>query len=263
MPYSFEYGVDDEASGLDFGHKESSDGAVVTGTYYVLLPDGRMETVNYKADDNGYVAEVSYEGEAKYDTVQTQKAGGIPSGTSGQLQSSSNYGGLSASVPSSHPSQPLSVPSGVPKAPTPQTTASAKVPVPEVSAPVWPAVKAPVVPIAPVVSPTPSVVPATSVVVNAPVPVPVYGPAPTSVSALNRAPGSAAAPQLSQAPAVQTHVTPVGFARSPDQPGVQAIAYGQAGPAVAAPSIIPAYPVAPILLTQRNTPKPPSNPSSV
>ncbi|KZR97878.1 Cuticular-like protein [Daphnia magna] len=32
MPYSFEYGVNDDAIGLDFGHKESSDGAIVTGT---------------------------------------------------------------------------------------------------------------------------------------------------------------------------------------------------------------------------------------
>ena len=76
MPYSFQYGVDDDESGLDFGHKESSDGAVVTGTYYVQLPDGRMETVNYKADANGYVAEVSYEGEAKYGNAQPQKGTG-------------------------------------------------------------------------------------------------------------------------------------------------------------------------------------------
>uniref|UniRef100_A0A0P5TUJ5 Putative Cuticle protein n=1 Tax=Daphnia magna TaxID=35525 RepID=A0A0P5TUJ5_9CRUS len=259
MPYSFEYGVNDDAIGLDFGHKESSDGAIVTGTYYVLLPDGRMETVNYKADGNGYVAEVSYEGEAKYDAVQTQQSGGITSGTSGQLQASSNSGALSTPGSSNRPPPPPFIPSGAPKEPTPpfipsgapkEPTPPATVPVkaPQVSVPVWPAVKPPVIPKAPVVGPTPSVVPATPAFVNAPPPVPVYGPDPAS----NWAPGSS---QLSQAPAVQIPGTPAGFTRSP----VQAISYGQAAP----PSAIPAYPVGPIPLTQRNTPKPPSNPYSI
>lgn len=50
----------------DYGHQETSDGYAKTGSYYVLLPDGRMQTVTYKADENGYVADVSYKGEAKY-----------------------------------------------------------------------------------------------------------------------------------------------------------------------------------------------------
>ncbi|EFX72270.1 hypothetical protein DAPPUDRAFT_254702 [Daphnia pulex] len=92
-PYSFEYAVEDSKSGLDYGHKESSDGEVVTGTYYVLLPDGRKETVKYKADGNGYVADVSYEGEVKNnDNSQSQKPSGTfaSSGTSAQLQAYSN-----------------------------------------------------------------------------------------------------------------------------------------------------------------------------
>ncbi|XP_057369273.1 cuticle protein 19.8-like [Daphnia carinata] len=248
MPYSFEYGVDDDASGLDFGHKESSDGAIVTGTYYVLLPDGRMETVNYKADGNGYVAEVSYEGEAKYDAVQTQQSGGTTSGTSGQLQVSSNTG-----APSNRPPQPPSVPTGAPKAPTQPAAVPSKAP--QVSAPVWPAVKPPVVPNAPVVSPTLSVPPAIPTIVNAPAPVPVYGPVPTSAPAAN---WPLSSPQLSQAPAIPIPVTPAGFARSPVQVGVQA-SYGQAAP----PSAIPPYPVGPTPLSQRNTPKPRSNPYSI
>ena len=66
MPYEFAYQVKDEPSYNDFGHKESSDGKVVSGSYNVLLPDGRTQTVSYTADDySGYVAKVDYAGEAK------------------------------------------------------------------------------------------------------------------------------------------------------------------------------------------------------
>ena len=66
MPYNFAYTVKDDPSYNNFGHQESSDGNVVTGSYFVLLPDGRLQTVTYKADSYGYVADVKYEGEAKY-----------------------------------------------------------------------------------------------------------------------------------------------------------------------------------------------------
>lgn len=50
----------------DYGHKESSDGKVVEGTYRVALPDGRVQTVAYKSDDySGYNAEVTYSGSIK------------------------------------------------------------------------------------------------------------------------------------------------------------------------------------------------------
>lgn len=41
--YEFQYDVQDELAGLDFGHKEQREGSVATGRYYVLLPDGRKQ----------------------------------------------------------------------------------------------------------------------------------------------------------------------------------------------------------------------------
>ena len=67
MPYEFEYGVNDEESGVNHSRQESSDGHVVTGEYRVALPDGRTQIVRYTADHtNGYQATVTYEGEAVY-----------------------------------------------------------------------------------------------------------------------------------------------------------------------------------------------------
>ena len=60
--YSFDYGVRDEYAGLNFGHSENRDGYKTEGTYYVNLPDGRLQTVNYHADEAGYIADVQYSG---------------------------------------------------------------------------------------------------------------------------------------------------------------------------------------------------------
>lgn len=37
------------------------DGDVARGTYYVVLPDGRKQTVEYVADQDGYKPKISYE----------------------------------------------------------------------------------------------------------------------------------------------------------------------------------------------------------
>jgi len=65
-PYSFTYGVKDDYSGNDFSRIEERTGAVTKGSYKVALPDGRIQIVNYVADENGYKASVTYEGEPSY-----------------------------------------------------------------------------------------------------------------------------------------------------------------------------------------------------
>ena len=69
--YDFNYAVKDDYSGNDFGHNEARDGYDTQGSYYVQLPDGRLQQVTYTVNgDSGYVAEVSYEGEAQYPAEQ-------------------------------------------------------------------------------------------------------------------------------------------------------------------------------------------------
>ncbi|KAB1724371.1 chitin-binding domain-containing protein, partial [Klebsiella pneumoniae] len=68
-PYNFAWAVKDDYTYNDYKHEESSDDkGYVKGSYQTLLPDGRVQTVTYTADDyNGYVADVQYSGDAKYD----------------------------------------------------------------------------------------------------------------------------------------------------------------------------------------------------
>jgi hypothetical protein len=68
MPYSFAWAVKDDYTYNDYAHQETADDkGYVSGSYRTLLPDGRTQTVTYKADDySGYVADVKYDGEAKY-----------------------------------------------------------------------------------------------------------------------------------------------------------------------------------------------------
>nr|XP_027206664.1 cuticle protein 21-like [Penaeus vannamei] len=73
--YDFNYAVKDDYSGNDFGHQESRNGYDTQGTYYVQLPDGRLQTVTYTVNgDSGYVAEVSYQGEAQYPAQEPSRS---------------------------------------------------------------------------------------------------------------------------------------------------------------------------------------------
>merc|ERR1712203_430574 len=63
-PYTYSYAVADDLSQANFQQTESNDGTgAVTGSYSVNLPDGRIQTVTYNANDiTGNVAEVTYSG---------------------------------------------------------------------------------------------------------------------------------------------------------------------------------------------------------
>merc|ERR1712036_38397 len=67
-PYTYSYGVADDETNSNFNAAETADAnGVVGGSYSVNLPDGRTQTVTYTADEvNGFVADVSYSGEAVY-----------------------------------------------------------------------------------------------------------------------------------------------------------------------------------------------------
>ena len=67
-PYTYSYAVADDYSKANFQAAESSDGAgTAEGSYSVALPDGRIQHVNYHVNDyDGYVADVTYDGQAQY-----------------------------------------------------------------------------------------------------------------------------------------------------------------------------------------------------
>jgi len=67
--YQFSYHVKDDSTGQDFGQEEERQGYNTGGEYQVRLPDGRRQIVTYSvADpDSGYVADVTYTGEARYE----------------------------------------------------------------------------------------------------------------------------------------------------------------------------------------------------
>ncbi|CAG0899862.1 unnamed protein product [Cyprideis torosa] len=80
--YNFNWAVRDDETGIDMGHQEARDGDNTQGSYRVLLPDGRIQTVTYTVDgDSGYLANVQYEGEARFDSNSGESR---PSGRYGQ-----------------------------------------------------------------------------------------------------------------------------------------------------------------------------------
>lgn len=69
--YKFAYAVKDRHSGDDFSHIQKQENGSVQGSYKVRLPDGRIQTTKYVADDTGYHADVTYE-EDSHPEIVTQ-----------------------------------------------------------------------------------------------------------------------------------------------------------------------------------------------
>merc|ERR1711956_40557 len=65
--YTYNFAVKDDYTNNNFGTEEKRDGYNTQGSYYVSLPDGRLQKVAYSVNgDGGYVADVTYEGVAQY-----------------------------------------------------------------------------------------------------------------------------------------------------------------------------------------------------
>merc|ERR1712051_618022 len=66
-PYTYQYAVADDYSNSNFNAAETDDGTGKReGSYSVALPDGRIQHVDYHVNDyDGYVAEVTYDGQAQ------------------------------------------------------------------------------------------------------------------------------------------------------------------------------------------------------
>ncbi|XP_047991054.1 uncharacterized protein LOC125230090 [Leguminivora glycinivorella] len=66
MPYEYKYDVEDQEKTLFFGANEAGDAqGKVNGGYKVLLPDGRLMTVEYTVEgDSGFVPKITFEDNA-------------------------------------------------------------------------------------------------------------------------------------------------------------------------------------------------------
>lgn len=61
QPFEYSFEVKNTGNKLFFEKSEKSDGNQVTGSYSVLLPDGRIQVVEYVADkENGFAPRISY-----------------------------------------------------------------------------------------------------------------------------------------------------------------------------------------------------------
>ena len=189
-PYAFEYGVHDDYAGTNFHQSEHADEHAVEGSYSVLLPDGRTQTVTYHADRTGYggfVADVHYDGHAAHPPVhKPAPAYHAPVVHKPIVHPAPVY---HAPKPVYHPPptpvyKPAPVVTPVYKpAPVVHKTIVKPAPAPAYHAPApKPAYHPPPVVHKPIVHPAPAYHAPAPVVVHKPVPSPVYhAPAPTPV----------------------------------------------------------------------------------
>lgn len=77
--FQYQFGVNDkDYSGAVFSHQENRADYNTQGEYRVNLPDGRVQIVTYTAGPEGYIADVTYEGEAVYADAPAYKPAPAP-----------------------------------------------------------------------------------------------------------------------------------------------------------------------------------------
>lgn len=81
--------VNDPPTRSDFGHKETRNGDMTRGVYYVLLPDGRRQTVEYEVDQHGYRPKVTYSQEGP--AFGSGMSAGYPPSSAGYPPSNTGY----------------------------------------------------------------------------------------------------------------------------------------------------------------------------
>ncbi|XP_047493430.1 cuticle protein-like [Penaeus chinensis] len=82
-PYNYAYSVgavDGLGQPVQFGHQEGREGATTAGRYFVLLPDGRLMTVDYYADHTGFHPTYSFQAALPAAAAGGQAALAAPSG---------------------------------------------------------------------------------------------------------------------------------------------------------------------------------------
>ena len=73
--YNFQWAVDHDPSSNEFGHQEARDGDDTKGSYYVQLPDGRVQQVAYYVNGgSGYIADVQYTGSASSESYESDES---------------------------------------------------------------------------------------------------------------------------------------------------------------------------------------------
>ena len=148
-PYSFAYKIRYAPSSNSYA--KLNDGKPVSGSYHVLLPDGRTEAVNYRTDKYpGYVADVKYSQAVKVY---------VPSKTTTRIATTTSVDTVPTSIAPAVPASaaapavphyptfavPASIAPAIPTSIAPEVPASAASEVPTSTAPALPASAAPAV----------------------------------------------------------------------------------------------------------------------
>ncbi|XP_065202691.1 mucin-2-like [Planococcus citri] len=60
-PAKYQFNYDVKGSGPEFSHQESRNGSTTSGSYGVVLPDGRKQVVDYEANQEGFHPKIRYE----------------------------------------------------------------------------------------------------------------------------------------------------------------------------------------------------------